>query len=79
MPDNCTVVGIPGRVARKVDQILKHDSERNAKHEADLEHDNLPDPVADALGCMVQRISELEQKIKAMEQTEPKQEDEKNE
>ena len=79
VPDNCTVVGIPGRVARKDDQILKHDAERNAKHEADLEHDNLPDPVADALGCMVQRISELEQKIKAMEQTEPKQEDEKNE
>jgi serine O-acetyltransferase len=79
VPDNCTVVGIPGRVARKDDQILKHDAERNAKHEADLEHDNLPDPVADALGCMVQRISELEQKIKAMEETEPKQEDEKNE
>ncbi len=87
VPDNCTVVGIPGRVARKDDQSLKNDAERNAKHEADLEHDNLPDPVADALGCMVQRISELEQKIRSMEdkkqeepkQEEPKQEEEKHE
>ncbi|MBR2627580.1 MAG: serine O-acetyltransferase [Peptococcaceae bacterium] len=69
VPDNCTVVGIPGRVVVKDDQSIKHDEELKAKHEADLEHDNLPDPVADALGCMVQRISELEQKIQSMEQT----------
>ena len=82
VPDNCTVVGIPGRVVVKDDQSMKHDEELKAKHEADLEHDNLPDPVADALGCMVQRISELEQKIQSMEQTkqeETKQEEVKHE
>ncbi len=68
VPDNCTVVGIPGRIVVKDDKSLKKDQELHSHHQADLEHDNLPDPVADALGCMVQRISELEQKIKKLEE-----------
>lgn len=68
VPDNCTVVGIPGRVVAKDGQSLKHDAELHAKHQADLEHDKLPDPVEDALGCMVQRIADLEQKIKKLEE-----------
>lgn len=67
VPDNCTVVGIPGKVVLKDGQSMKHDEELRAKHQADLEHDKLPDPVEDALGCMEQRILQLEEKLRLME------------
>lgn len=67
VPDNCTVVGIPGKIVRKDDQCMKHDEELRAKHQADLEHDKLPDPVEDALSVMEKRILELEAKLKMME------------
>lgn len=63
VPDNCTVVGIPGRVVAKDGQSLKHDAELRAKHEADLDHDKLPDPVEDTLECMQKKIIELEKRI----------------
>ena len=68
VPDNCTVVGIPGRVVAKDGQSLKHDAQLKAKHQADLEHDKLPDPVADTLECMRTRIMNLEEKIKHWEE-----------
>lgn len=67
VPDNCTVVGIPGKVVKKDDQSMKHDEELRANHQADLEHDKLPDPVEDALGNMEKRIFELEEKLRQME------------
>ncbi len=54
VPPDCTVVGIPGRIVvqngRRVDQV-------------NLEHGNLPDPVADALNAMHRRIQELEAQL----------------
>ncbi len=67
VPDNCTVVGIPGKVVLKDGQSMKHDEELRVKHQADLDHDKLPDPVEDALSMMEQRILELEEKLKMME------------
>ncbi len=67
VPDNCTVVGIPGKVVKKDDQSMKHDQELRANHQADLEHDKLPDPVEDALGVMEKRIRELEEKLRQLE------------
>ena len=67
VPANCTVVGIPGKVVKKDDQSMKHDEELRANHQADLEHDKLPDPVEDALGNMEKRILELEEKLRQME------------
>ena len=67
VPANCTVVGIPGKVVKKDDQSMKHDEELRAYHQADLEHDKLPDPVEDALGNMEKRILELEEKLRQME------------
>lgn len=72
VPDNCTVVGIPGRIVAKDGQSLQHDAELHAKHQVDLDHDNLPDPVEETLKCMQKRIIELEKRLK-------KQEDENNE
>ena len=67
VPANCTVVGIPGKVVKKDDQSMKHDEELRANHQADLEHDKLPDPVEDALGNMEKRILELEEKLRQLE------------
>lgn len=69
VPDNCTVVGIPGKVVAKDGQSMQHDAERKAKHQADLDHDKLPDPVEDTLECMRERIMHLEEKMKHLEDT----------
>ena len=53
VPDNCTVVGIPGRVVVK-------DGER-INRGVDLEHGDLPDPVKEMCGCLDRRLTKLEQ------------------
>ena len=63
VPDNCTVVGIPGKVVVKDGISLKKDAERQARHEADLEHNSLPDPVADLIDALQERIFALEKQI----------------
>lgn len=58
VPDDCTVVGVPGRIVvrdgAKVDEV-------------DLEHNALPDPVADMFAAMQERIDVLEKKLADME------------
>lgn len=63
VPDNCTVVGVPGRVVvhngRKVaDAQIK---------EIDLEHAQLPDPVAEMMVCLQKRVTRLEHRILELE------------
>ena len=53
---NCTVVGIPGR-------IVRIDGERVD----DLDQIHLPDPVMQAITLNAQKIAELEEKIKKLE------------
>ncbi|EAX46658.1 serine O-acetyltransferase [Thermosinus carboxydivorans Nor1] len=59
VPPNSTVVGIPGRVVvkdgKRIDDI-------------DLEHNNLPDPVAEMLNCMQRKIEKLEARIAQLEE-----------
>lgn len=59
VPPNSTVVGNPGRPVvvdgERVDE--------RALHHPSLEHTRLPDPVAEALDCLVNRIGELERQI----------------
>ncbi|MCK8826001.1 serine O-acetyltransferase [Fuchsiella alkaliacetigena] len=52
VPENCTVVGIPGK-------IVVQDGER-VKGEIDLEHGDLPDPVEETLKSINERIKKLE-------------------
>jgi len=52
VPDQCTVVGNPGRVVKK-DRI-------QPEGEADLDHANLPDPMLERLEALVQRLTALE-------------------
>ncbi|MGI6712015.1 MAG: serine O-acetyltransferase [Bacillota bacterium] len=63
VPDNCTVVGVPGRVVV-----------RNGKKifdagigEIDLNHAELPDPVIEMIGCLQKRINHLEHRMRELE------------
>ncbi|HZD59180.1 MAG TPA: serine O-acetyltransferase [Anaerolineae bacterium] len=55
VPQNTTVVGVPGRV------VMSHGKRLTAEEE--LEHGHLPDPEAQAIKCLSDKIRELEQKI----------------
>lgn len=59
VPPNCTVVGVPGRIVvrngRRVPGV-------------DLEHGNLPDPVADLLSTFEERVEKLERRIQDLEE-----------
>jgi len=60
VPDNSTVVGIPGKV------VISEG--KKAEPKADLEHGQLPDPQAKAIACLFEQIQALEKKVS--EQTE---------
>lgn len=52
VPDNCTVVGNPGRVVKKKGTQITND--------IDLDHGNLPDPMLERMEALVQRLLRLE-------------------
>ncbi|MBE9485878.1 MAG: serine O-acetyltransferase [Desulfuromonadales bacterium] len=58
VPKSATVVGIPGRVVLSGEQ----------QSGADLEHGNLPDPVAKAVSCMMEQIGRLEDQVQSLKQ-----------
>jgi serine O-acetyltransferase len=58
VPANSTVVGNPGRPVVVDGQRVSRDI-----HHPDIEHTRLPDPVAEAMACLVRRIGELERDI----------------
>ena len=53
VPDNCTVVGNPGRVVQK--------KKPQKKGEVDLDQVNLPDPMLERMEALVKRLSTLEE------------------
>lgn len=59
VPQNATVVGIPGHI------VLP--KEKRPKPLIDLEHGHLPDPVIGAINTLVKRINKLEEDIKKPE------------
>lgn len=56
VPPNSTVVGNPGRAVVVDGQRVDPDE----LHHPKLEHGRLPDPMAEAIACLVRRIGELE-------------------
>jgi len=50
---NSTVVGVPGRSV--------------TKQSGDFQHNKLPDPVANAVNCLVDRVTEMEKEIKELQ------------
>ncbi|MFC1546478.1 serine O-acetyltransferase [bacterium] len=56
VPENETVVGVPGRVVGKKRSAL-----------SDLEHADMPDPVADIVKYVLKEFSKLEERLKSVE------------
>lgn len=63
VPDNCTVVGIPGRIVVKAGVPL----EKITDEQIDLEHNKLPDPVEEMLITLQNKVWDLERKMSGME------------
>jgi len=53
VPDNCTVVGNPGRIVQK--------KQPQKKGEVDLDQVNLPDPMLERMEALVNRLTTLEE------------------
>ncbi len=62
VPPNSTVVGNPGRAVIVDGQRVDPDDIHHPK----LEHGRLPDPIAEAFSCLVERVAELEADIAAL-------------
>lgn len=54
VPDDATVVGVPGRITG------------DSKRQDMFNHTELPDPVANAFNCIIDRIVEMEKEIQAI-------------
>jgi len=54
VPDNCTVVGIPGKVVRKEGKRIPSIT---------LDHTNLPDPIANSLASLQEEIEKIEKHL----------------
>ncbi len=59
VPDNCTVVGIPGTIVKRGGQTTQ-----------DMNQVDIPDPIAVEMECLRRRIVMLEQKLRKMEEKE---------
>ncbi len=55
VPENSTVVGIPGRIVT------------DAKRKNDFQHNKLPDPVLNAVNCLVDRVVGMEKEIQELQ------------
>lgn len=70
VPPNCTVVGVPGRIVARDGVRVGDDF-----NEVDLDHNLLPDPVADILSAMQSKIDELEKRLESNQKEAPLDED----
>ncbi|MBM7582889.1 serine O-acetyltransferase [Caldicoprobacter guelmensis] len=62
VPPNCTVVGVPGKIVKKDNKRVA-----SARDEIDLDQVRLPDPVAEQIKEILDRISMLEKKVQELE------------
>lgn len=60
VPENCTVVGVPGKIVKRGKTKIKQD----------MDQMNMPDPVAVEVECLRRRIVMLENKLREAEQKE---------
>jgi serine O-acetyltransferase len=60
VPPNSTVVGIPGRV------VMQDGVRMDQRETGDLEHGQLPDPVANAIHCITDRMAAMEKELQAL-------------
>ena len=62
VPENCTVVGVPGRIVIKDNIKFKINLD-----EVDLDQVRLPDPIGQEIKCMKARIKKLENYVSKLE------------
>lgn len=62
VPQNATVVGIPGRVVMQQEKKPVEEEQQRP----DLEHGKLPDPEAKAISCLFDQIRVLEKKVEEL-------------
>ena len=67
VPPNSTVVGIPGQVVVK-DGKKVNELSGSEEYDIDLEHDQLPDPIAEMLICMHRNMTKMENRIAQLEE-----------
>ena len=60
VPDNSTVVGVPGRVVRR------RRSDEGADGDGQLDHGRLPDPEGQAIADLKRRVAEMEEEIRQL-------------
>lgn len=58
VPDDCTVVGIPARIVRHRGKSIKSESD-----EQQINRERLPDPEAEAIKALFERIKTLEEEL----------------
>ncbi len=63
VPPDSTVVGVPGRVVVRDGVKVDHPGEPSI----DLRHDQLPDPVSEAINCLLLNIERLERRVRELE------------
>ena len=63
VPPNCTVIGVPGRIAFRNDKRIEKNS-----NTVDLEQVKLPDPIAKELECLRKKMIQIERQIHKMEE-----------
>ncbi|MBQ8519270.1 MAG: serine O-acetyltransferase [Agathobacter sp.] len=59
VPPNCTVVGIPGRIVKRVKTDMPQEL---------LDHNDLPDPIQEEIGCLELNEAELGNRVDSLEQ-----------
>ncbi|MFA6803274.1 MAG: serine O-acetyltransferase EpsC [Candidatus Methanomethylophilaceae archaeon] len=57
VPDDCTVVGVPGKIIKR----------KGVNNESELKHNDLPDPVRDEFSKVEIEISKLKKRIEELE------------
>lgn len=57
VPPNCTVVGIPGRIVKRIEQNVP---------QADLDHVHLPDPVHEEMDSLEGKVASLEKEVQEL-------------
>ncbi len=65
VPEGATVVGVPGRVVRKVSA---HQDTLGDLFQDKLQHADLPDPLVDVLGAWVKVLEKYEERLKKLEE-----------
>lgn len=63
VPEQATVVGVPGRIVLSADELKQIKQER-----PDLEHGQLPDPQAQTITNLVMHVEELQTKVKFLQE-----------